>query len=289
MPSHVVYDIAYDREVDQGLLAPEQFDYWFLCEGDSWMDRSSLTQLSLPWSLARTFKGRRGSRALFVNLSRFGDTLRHIGDCLNDTFHQWVTTPLPFRFDALLLSAGGNDFIDAALDPPPGQGLLRDVHGAGPGLRPEDCFDAAAIALLVDQYLDPNFGKLYDTVRASPFCGGMPILLNLYATPVARNAPATPGGKTWLSAAYAKNGIPPGLWPAVTQRLFVDVETAVTDWTQVAGRTGVFTVPTSSVPLVPADPGATGSSGDWLNEIHPNASGWARLATAWQASLDAVL
>ncbi|MDE2607499.1 MAG: hypothetical protein KGL68_16410 [Burkholderiales bacterium] len=289
MPSHVVYDIDYDREVDQGLLAPEQFDYWFLCEGDSWMDRSSLTQMSLPWSLARSFRGQRGNRALFVNLSHFGDTLRHIGDCLNDVFHQWVTTPLPFRFDALLLSAGGNDFIDAALDPPPGQGLLRDVHGAGPDLQPDDCFDPAALSLLVDQYLDPNFGKLYDTVRASPFCGAMPILLNLYATPVARYAPVLPGGKTWLSAAYAKNGIPPALWPAVTQRLFVDVEAVVTDWSEVAGRTGVFTVPTSSVPLVPADPGAAGSSGDWLNEIHPNKSGWARLATAWQASLDAVL
>jgi hypothetical protein len=288
MASRVVYSHEFGREIDQGTLQPEAFDHYFLCEGDSWMDRSSPTQLSLPWALAKTFRGRNGDRALFINLSRFGDTLRHIGDCLNDDFHQWLTTPLGIRFDALLLSAAGNDFIDAALDPPPGQGILRDVSGAGPGLTADECFDAEAVSALVTHYLDPNFDKLYRTVRDSPLHGDMPILLNCYNAPVARHAPAMDGGKAWLSRAYEKNGIPTGLWPEVTERLFIDVEAAVTGWTK-AGRDGLVVVPTSSVPLVPADPASNGSSGDWLNEIHPNKSGWAKLAAAWEGELDAVL
>jgi hypothetical protein len=43
------------------------------------------------------------------------------------------------------------------------------------------------------------------------------------------------------------------------------------------------------VPLVPADPDKSGPSGDWLNEIHPNKSGWIKLARAWQQKLDAIL
>lgn len=289
MPSRVVYSHEFSREIDQGTLQPEAFDHYFLCEGDSWMDRSSLRQLSLPWALARTFRGPKGDRALFINLSRFGDTLRRIGDCLNDDFLQWLTTPLGVRFDALLLSAGGNDFIDAALDPPPGQGILRDVSGAGPGLTAGDCFDPQAVGKLVTEFLDPNFDKLYRTVRASPLHGDMPILLNCYNVPVARNAPAVSGRQAWLSRAYRKNGIPPGLWPEVTERLFIDVEAAVTGWTQADDRQDLLAVPTSRVPLVPADPQSTGSSGDWLNEIHPNKSGWTKLAAVWQQELDAVL
>ncbi|MBA2676050.1 hypothetical protein [Ramlibacter sp.] len=288
MASRVLYSHEYSREMNQGTLDPDAFDYRFLCEGDSWMDRSSPTQLSLPWALAKTFHGGKGNRALFINLSRFGHTLRRIGDSLNDDFLQWLNTDMGWRFDALLFSAGGNDFIDAALGPPPGKGILRDVRQSQPA-GAVDCFDADAVATLVTGYLDPNFEKLHATVRNSRLHGGIPMFLNCYNMPVARNAPAIAGHKAWLFEAYRKNGIPEALWPEVTERLFVDVESAVTGWVKGAPHPGVFAVPTTAVPLVPADPASTGNSGDWLNEIHPNKSGWNKLATAWQAALDQVL
>lgn len=289
MTAQVVYSHEYGRLVDQGLLAPEAFDHYVLCEGDSWMDRSSPTQLSLPWALAQALADDGGARWLFINLSRFGDTLRHIGDTLNDDFLQWLTTPLPFRFDALLFSAGGNDFIDAALDPPAGQGLLHDVRGAGPGLGVGDCVNAQAVETLVRDYLDPNFDKLHRTVRSNARHASLPILLNGYNTPVARRAPATSFGKAWLSRACEKNGVPQALWQDVTRRLFEEAEDAVSGWTTAAGRTGLVLVPTSSVPLVPADPASTGNSGDWRNEIHPNRSGWEKLAQVWKQQLLQVL
>ena len=74
MPSTVLHDDEYNRDIALGTLDPTQFDYYFLCEGDSWMDRSSIYQLPLPWALSRVFKGHggRGNRALFINLARFG-------------------------------------------------------------------------------------------------------------------------------------------------------------------------------------------------------------------------
>ena len=49
-----------------------------------------------------------------------------------------------------------------------------------------------------------------------------------------------------------------------------------------------FTVPTDGV-LTPSTAGTTGSDADWLNEIHPNASGWRKLAKVWHAKLKATL
>ncbi len=287
MACRVLYSDEYDREIAQGTLAPETFDYRILCEGDSWMDRSSLFQLSLPWALAQTFTGKKGNDALFINLARLGDTMRGIADCGDALFDQWLNTDGLFRFDALLLSAGGNDFIAAALEPGSGNGILHGVHGAPPGLQADDCYNPHAVTDLVVNVIDPSFEAIYQRVRASRN-PDLPILLNGYNMPVTRPAPAFHGGQAWLSRAYEKNGIPKRLWAEVTERIFIDVESTVTGWTR-DDRFGLHVVPTTRVPLVPAAEESTGSSGDWLNEIHPNKSGWRKLAQAWQQELDGIL
>jgi len=288
MTSVVLYSDDYDRAIDQGTLDPLAFDYRFLCEGDSWMDRSSLFQLSLPWALAKSFQGAKGNRGLFINLARFGDTMRSIADCADGLFRQWLDTDgLPFQFDALLFSASGKDFIDAALEPGSGNGILNGVQGAPPGLTADDCYNHHAVEDLVGKTIDPKFAEIYQLVRSSRR-PDLPILLNCYSLPVARFAPAFPGGKPWLSRAYQKNGIPQRLWPEVTERIFIDVATTVRGW-DMNGRVGLHVVDTDAVPLVPADPTSSGSSGDWLNEIHPNKSGWIKLAGAWQQTLNTIL
>lgn len=187
MASRVLYSDEYDREIAQGTLAPETFDYRILCEGDSWMDRSSIFQLSLPWALAQTFHGTKGNDALFINLARFGDTLRGIADCGDALFDQWLDTDGVFRFDALLFSASGNDFIAAALEPGSGNGILHGVHGvhgAPPGLQADDCYNVDAVADLVTSVIDPSFDAIYRRVRTSRN-PDLPILLNCYNMPVA--------------------------------------------------------------------------------------------------------
>ena len=103
---------------------------------------------------------------------------------------------------------------------------------------------------------------------------------------LAIDPPAFPGGRAWLFEAYRKNAIPPQLWPDLTGAIFAQVQHAVPGWA--AGRDDLHCVPTSGT-LDAADPAATGSSGDWLNEIHPNAAGWEKLAGVWQKAIRQVL
>jgi hypothetical protein len=283
MASVVVYSRDFDRYMDMG-LAPEQFKYRFLAEGDSWMDRSSLLSASLPSHLAEAMD-EAGDSVLIVNCSMFGDTMRRVGECLNTDFAGWLHHTFAWKFDALLLSAAGNDFIDAARDPAPGQGILKNMAGQPLPAQGRECVNQDAVALLITQYLDVNFAKLYDMVQGSKHAD-MPIFLNSYDTPTARHAPALPNGKAWLQEAYSKNSIAQAIWPDLTDSIFNDVQTTVALWAQ--GRANVHVVPTDGV-LTPAAPGSTGDSGDWINEIHPNAAGWNKLAAVWQTAIQATL
>jgi hypothetical protein len=283
MSSLVLYGNEFDGHRENGLM-PQFFKYRILAEGDSWMDRSAMFHTSLLQKLAPKMDAA-GDDVLIINLAHFGDTLRRIGKCTDGEFGLWINTDFAWKFDAVLLSAGGNDFIDAARDPDAGRGILKDLAGAPLPGQGRDCLDRNAVDRLVNGYLASGFDALYAEVQASRHAG-VPIFLNLYDTPVARNAPAFPGGRSWLCEAYVKNGIPPQLWPDLTSAIFGEVQRAVSGWA--VGRRGLHCVPTTGT-LAAADPSATGSSGDWLNEIHPNASGWEKLAAVWQTAIKAVL
>jgi lysophospholipase L1-like esterase len=283
MASRTVKSQDFDRELDRG-LAPEQFKYRFLAEGDSWMERSSALTPSLPEHLARAME-RTGEDVLIVNLALFGDTMRRIGACVSGDFSQWLNTAFNWKFDAILLSAGGNDFIDAARDPPPGLGILKNLAGQQPPLRGQDCLDSGALDKLEIEYLDPNFAALYEQVQASRHAD-IPIFLNQYDTPVARNAPAPPGRKAWLYEAYVRNAIPQALWPDLTDTLFAELRQTIAEWA--LDRPSVFVVPTFQA-LLPAQAGSSGDNGDWINEIHPNRKGWTKLAERWHDAIRNVL
>lgn len=277
MPSIVITGNRYRAKPDEatrfGRLQPT-----YLAEGDSWMDASAWNQGSLPEYLARAFNKQHRAH-LIVNISTSGHTLTRIVDMLNDDLGWWLEQQ---TFQGLLLSAGGNDFIDAARDPAPGQGLLHDLRGKTMPADPYACVRQDALQTLRD-YLDQNFERLYQAVRQSAKNATTPIYLNAYDTPVARDAPAIRDlTDPWLFTAYTNNGIDPDLWPGLTQGIFRDIRQTIQGWA--AGRTGVIVVPTTGL-LTPADQNSKGDSGDWVNEIHPNARGWKKQAQAWLATL----
>jgi hypothetical protein len=282
MSSLVIYGNEFDGHMANG-LSPEFFKYRFLAEGDSWMDRSAAFHTSLLQQLVPEMDAG-GDDVLIINIAMFGDTMRRIGECAKDDFSMWLKTAFNWKFDAILLSAGGNDFIDAARDPDPGKGILKNF---GTGTIPTDghqCLNPAAVSTLVTQYLNPNFTALYEDVQSTRHAG-VPIFLNNYDTPTARNAPAFPRGRSWLYDAYVKNGIPPELWTDLTDDIFSDLQVTVAGW---ASHENVFSVPTNGT-LTPAAIGTEGSSGDWLNEIHPNESGWKKLAKVWRKTIKSVI
>ncbi|MBT9465522.1 hypothetical protein [Hydrogenophaga sp.] len=284
MSSIIMYGNEYDGQLANG-LAPQQFKYRFLVEGDSWMDRSSMFHTSLLQCLAPEFD-RVHEDVMFINISMFGDTMRRIGTQARRDFASWLNTDFPWRFDAILLSAGGNDFIDAARDPNPGKGILKNLAGQTAPNTGHECVNPDAVGELVTQWLDPNFQRIYEVVQRSRFYTDIPIFINNYDTPVARNAPAFVNGRAWLYDAYRKNSIPVGLWPEITDSIFSSLQTTIAGWT--VGRPNVFSVPTDGI-LSAAAADSKGDDGDWLNEIHPNASGWRKLSKVWHSKIKEVL
>lgn len=238
------------------------------------MDASAWNQGSLPEHLAREWNNL-GRTNLVVNVSTSGHTLTRIVDMMSDDFVWWLDQQ---QYDGILFSAGGNDFIDAARDSPPGQGLLYDMHGKPLPANGHACVRQDALKDLVT-YLDKNFEAIYQALRKSAKNANTPIYLNCYDTPVARDAPAFRNfSGPWLYTAYTNNGIDPSLWDGLTEGLFEDIKKTILGWT--VGRTGVVAVDTTGR-LDKADPNAKGDSVDWVNEIHPNKRGWKKQIPAW--------
>ncbi len=283
MASRIITSAEFPAALNNGLV-PTNFRYRFLVEGDSWMDRSAVFKPSLLEKLAPAMDAGHDD-TLFINLSMFGDTMRRINDCLSPDFTQWVNHTFAWNFDAILLSAGGNDFIDAARDPSPGQGILRDMRGLPLPANGSDCLNPDAVADFIKKWLDPNFSNFYNVIQASKHAD-VPIFLNSYDTPTARDAPVSAGGRTWLAESYRANGIDETLWPDLTGRIFLDIKSTMTGWAQ--GRNNVFAVPTEGT-LIAAAAGSIGSDQDWLNEIHPNSKGWKKLATVWRTAIKTVI
>jgi len=270
------------------LVKPESVDkngpfhIRILAEGDSWMDRSGPVAGSLPDYLATAFD-HVGVCALIINISTAGHTLRRITGTMDGEFSWWLRQ---FRYDGIVFSAGGNDFIDAARDPGPGLGLLKDMAGQPSPTDGYECVRAEAVKALRDQYLATNFESIYRRVRSDTLNAQVPLFLNCYDTPTARNAKAADGVGPWLYSAYRKNHIAQPLWPSLTAGIFNDVRACVEGWC--TDRIGVHAVPTCGR-LTPASPQSKGSSGDWQNEIHPSASGWRKQAPAWISAMRPVL
>lgn len=244
------------------------------------MDASAWRQGSLPEFLVRRLN-KLGRSNLVINIATSGHTLTKIVDMMNQDFVWWLSQQ---TYDGILFSAGGNDFIDAARDTPPGQGLLKDMKGQPSPTNAADCIRQDALQKLV-HYLNVNFAAIYETVRSSGKNSATPIYLNCYDTMRARNAPAIEGiSGPWLYTAFTKNSIDASLWDQLTALLFKEVRKTVEGWA--VGRQGVVLVPTSGR-LVMASAGATGESGDWINEIHPNKSGWNKQVDTWLPLLPA--
>lgn len=267
---------------------PFAFKYRILVEGDSWMDRSTLFAPSLLPYLAKLFDKSKQS-LLFINIARFGDTMAHMGGGKNRELELWIKTQFPWTFDAMLLSGGGNDYIDSAADSGPGEGLLRDVRQQKPSSA-QDCVNSTVLEHLRVKALAEPFSRIHSWVQSSQHAG-MPILLNAYDLPTARNAPALPGGQPWLHRGYIKNGIPGdlnghSLYGPVTRLIFDQLRVGLSELA--AGRRNVHLVETVGT-LKPADPSSTGPDGDWVNEIHPDKSGWKKLAPLWFDALKLAL
>lgn len=263
----------------------------FLAQGDSWFSIGAIP----PWLTTNVLMElRTARRAVAVNCAAPGAVLRRMVDNVKaPLFARLLSGNIARRWDAILVSGGGNDLIEAVGSPP---GAARDRRLL---LRPDERSGLDAASYLSDAgwqtfttYLGAVFAGLMDLRDRGPN-QATPLLLHTYAELRPRPAPAGPGLGPWLLPAMQAFEVPEAEWMAIGQLLMRRLGTLLS--TLAAERAArhpeagaIHVIDSQAAHLVPADPGSTGASGDWANEIHPTPDGYAKLADAWAPVIDAL-
>jgi lysophospholipase L1-like esterase len=216
----------------------------------------------------------------------------------NPLFNSLLSGPRGERWDAILLSAGGNDLIDAA------SVLPRDLSGKHIPperrllLQKEEWNSAPQAARYISDdgwqlfslHLEAQYQALIE-FRDAPHSSNqsVPVLVHLYDYPTPRYSPAASFPLhfgPWLAPAMHACGIPQADWIAVSHML-IDKLAALT--LSLAKRYPYLHVVDTRGLLNPATPGSIGKNGHWINEIHPNREGYRMLAEKIAAAVTAII
>ncbi len=256
-----------------------QFSPVLLAEGDSWFTLGAipaynmLEQLDFP-----TF-------GAVINLAYPGDTVSSMEKALKSGSAQrrvdiwaselgrWVADSAAYPLGGIVLSGGGNDLIEAfphLLKSPCDYTTIQEANCA-------DAIDADALAKF-DRFIKESFSGIVDFVRQH---GGpnahVPIFCHTYDYPTPNDAPATilgaRVGSAWMFPKLVERGVPQALWVPLSDYLLRHLAATLKSL-----ELEDFHVINTLDTITRAQPGAHGESGDWINEIHPNRSGYKKLA-----------
>lgn len=268
-----------------------------LAEGDSWFTIGSLN----PVRGSNLLLNLRVTRSTaIISCAYPGDTLAHMVDHVNDPWFDRLLCHPNFasRWEGILLSAGGNDLIDAAQQRPrhrDGQPAAWDERLL---LTPDEALqqhpgEAGAMRWISEpgwqrlaRYLVANLIELVER-RDEGMNRGVPLMLHTYSAPVVRPAGVATAPQGWLWPAFEAFGIPVDERQAVSDLLFERLRRLWLDTGPTLPQVRVFD--SAAVPLNPARPGSTGPSGDWVNEIHLTRAGYAKLGAAMGPWMEAQL
>jgi lysophospholipase L1-like esterase len=262
------------------IAAPDLNSYYpvLLAEGDSWFTLGAIPAYNLLEGLDFPTFG------AVINLANPGDTIAAMERALKtgaghrrvdlwaSEFGSFVADSAAYPLAAILLSGGGNDLIDAIPH------LLKRGFDFG-RLETADAaeaIDADALAKF-DRFLTASFTGIVEFVRAH---GGpnahVPIFCHTYDYPTPNDAPArilgARVGEAWIYPKLVAAGVPQRLWVPLTDHLIRHLAATLKGL-----RLEDFHVVNTLDTLVRAQPGATGESGDWENEIHPTRAGYKKL------------
>jgi len=268
----------------------------FLAQGDSWFSIGALpTWNTSNILLEMSF----GLDASAINCAQPGRHLTTMIDWRKSrNFTRLLAGKFAYKWDGILLSGGGNDLIAAASTLPfhsdgtpvaPAHRLLLKPtewgpESLGPARYLSDAGWATFVTHLSAQLVGVVAGRDKDALNRD-----VPIFCHCYDYPQPRNAPVLPHTPTWLYPAFVAYGIPPQDWFGAAKELIDRLATLLRDTIaqiNAGGDKRVYLV-NSRGAMIPADPGTTGRSNDWENEIHPTASGYRKLAERWRPVVDA--
>jgi hypothetical protein len=252
----------------------DDYDRHYLAEGDSWFSLSDVLSPSFLYRFGTHVPLKQST--LIVNCSYPGDTLANMVDWSKNQHFPKLLAKRNFgwEWDGILLSAGGNDLINAALSP---AGILRAC--TNPADYQSFIVDYALAVL--ENHLREYFGYLVSLRDTSAIVANrdIPIYYHTYGYPTARNAPASIAGP-WLYQAYTQKDIPGQYWDALTHALMNKLAKILDSFGSLGGNLRLVDT-LADVDLKPATASSTSSSGDWLNEIHINNSGKDKVARYW--------
>lgn len=263
------------------------YDWVMLAEGDSWFSYGSLKFRNVLLDLALPKK------TLILNIAQPGDTLRRMHEtCRNPELYFFLKNLGGRRWDAILLSGGGNDVIDAAWNAGIGAPEIF-VKPADPAtitlanLRTiirQPAYDA------LFEYIAANVEQIVREGRdqAGGNSIGVPLFMHTYALLQPRNAPVKYLNQgPWLFQACVWLGIDQSLWIEVARMVLSDLATRLKSLN--LPNFHVIDTLALTTSMVPSVPGSTGDSNDWENEIHPNRGGYRKLAATWAGEIAGVL
>ncbi len=284
---------------EQGFFPFEQFSVQALAQGDSWFSIGALP-LGKTSNLLLEIEARGLARStVIVQCARPGKVLKRFMDSTREKdFLRMMRGPLAQRWSVILISGVGNDLIAAvgsAPSAPPAQRLLRT-----PAERP---VSAATAATAADYVSEPGWAAFAEHVRAvfnelvdlrdQGLNNGVPMLFHNYAPMTPRPSGAGLGSGPWLQPALDVYAVPDADRIALADELLARVNVLINSL--LAEREAAH--PGSQLHLVDsfsqagvvrASAGSTGTSGDWVNEIHLTRAGYRKCAEVWAGVMDAL-
>lgn len=268
----------------EGYIRPT---YTMLAEGDSWFHFGGFTGFGKPRNILEKLSFGR-HHTVICNMAMLGDTIHNMSNLDRINSKYFYSLLKKHRWNGLLLSAGGNDLIDALSKEGGfkyGRKTLAIIRENTAGTSVEDFIDMEHLDHFKKALLESYrtlFAKVADTDNAN-----IPIFIHTYDYPTARNSPANLKlGKVgpWIYTVCKDKNVPDAYWQDIVK--FVFNELAIT-LTSLDSESNVTVIETHNT-LVRAEPNTKKSSNDWLNEIHPNAEGIAKFAGVMNQTLDQV-
>jgi hypothetical protein len=272
---------AFERvEFQQSL---NDYSRVFLAEGDSWFSYGSTKFQNVLGPLALPYK------ACVLNISQPGDTLRRMHETTrNSQFYFYLRNKSGRRWNAIFLSGGGNDLIDAVWNEPAQRSEILvkpNTPGSIDQTNLRSILNEDALAALFS-YIKINVSQIVADGRdgGDSDSKDVPLFMHTYALPQPRDAPVKLLGQgPWLYPACVWLGIDPALWLDLSRLLLEELSACINS----IDLPNFHVIDTLSLTttLVPAAPGTRGNSNDWENEIHPNRHGYEKLAATWATEL----
>lgn len=275
-----------------------------LAEGDSWF---TLGSLNLFQNSNLLFELRVQTSTVIVNCAYPGDTLQRMVDGINDDDFDRMLRKRNFAsyWEAIVVSAGSNDLIDAAQLPvrdrngqptPLDERILlvpdeASARNASSSLPPSYVSEAGWLRL--EGFLVANFRALVSRRDEGP-SAGRPLLLHTYSMPTVWASGTVGAPRGWLFPAFEAAGIPMLDRQGVADDLFGRLRRLLLSLDAGSGHANALPAvhvfdSAAAVTLRAPDPSSDGPSGDWVNEIHPNREGYAKLGAAMGPWMEAVL